>query len=156
MQTEMMATDRKMKISDAVKSWKIGSAMVALTTLGLLSGCGKGREYGSVSGRVTCQGRPVSEGVIIFADEEWSNFMTAPIRDGQYSVSATDRSGLYVDGQYQVAVLPPAAEAPMGQIKPAAQKTYRDIPSKYRDWKTSGLKFDLTGKSGTFDVDMKP
>lgn len=152
-----MATDHKMRNSSDMMHRKAGFALVGLALLALALGCGSDRERGSVSGRVTSQGQPVSEGTIIFADEEWGTFVTASIRNGDYSIPATDHSGLWVNGVYQVAVTPPAPQVPPGQVKPvSAPKAMSAIPEKYRNPKTSGLTFELTSSTGQYDVDLKP
>jgi len=122
-----------------------------------LAGCGK-RDYGEVYGTVTFQDKPVTEGMVVCADEEWGTFLTARIQpDGRYVFPATPQGGLPVKGVYLVAVKPPPVDAPAGIVKtPPKPKEYPDIPAKYRDPKTSGLKFELGESHYRFDIKMSP
>jgi len=122
-----------------------------------LAGCGK-KDYGEVYGRVTFQDKPVTEGMVVVADEEWGTFRTARIQtNGSYVFPVTPQGGLPVKGVYQVAVKPPPVDAPAGIVKtPPKPKEYPDIPAKYRDPKTSGLKFELLESRYQFDIKMSP
>jgi hypothetical protein len=132
-------------------------AAIVLVAAGLsLAGCGKKRDIGEIYGTVTFQGRPVTEGTVVFADEEWGTFLRASIRaDGSYVLRPT-KDGPFVKGEYDVTVVPLLEEAPVGITKtPPKVRDPRDIPAKYRDSKTSGLKFKLTKAREQFDVPMK-
>lgn len=118
-------------------------------------GCGQ-KEYGSVSGKVTVQGRPVTEGTLVFSDTGWGHYMTAPINpDGTYSIKATRTSGLLVDGIYTVTINPPILEAPMGLPKAPPKTKPFPVPSKYQNLKTTDLKHEQKSASEAFDVEIK-
>ncbi len=122
-----------------------------------LAGCGK-KEYGEVYGTVTFQDKPVTEGMVVMADEEWGTFQTAPIQpDGSYVFPAAPQGLLPMKGVYHVAVRPPPVDAPAGIVKtPPRPKDYPNIPAKYRDPKTSGLQFELDKSRYRFDIKMSP
>ena len=122
-----------------------------------LTGCGK-KEYGEVRGAVTFQGKPVTEGVVVCADAEWGTFLTARIQpDGSYVFPVTPQGGLPMKGVYEVAVTPPPVDAPVGIVKtPPKPREYPNIPPRYRDPKTSGLKLELQQSRQQFDVKMSP
>jgi hypothetical protein len=134
------------------------AAALAVAALAV-AGCGKkAADYGSVSGRVTFKGQPVSEGQVVFFEPEVRVYQTARIRpDGTYSVKMSDGPGL-VTGSYQVAVMPPVVEGPGSKSAgPRSPGKYPDIPPRYRTPKTSQLSLTVVeGKNPPFDIDMKP
>ena len=133
------------------------AAAFAAAALGVI-GCGKKADYGSVSGRVTFKGQPVSEGQVVFFEPEIYVYQTARIRpDGTYSVKMSDGPGL-ATGKYQVAVMPPVVEGPGSKSAgPRSPRKYPDIPPRYRTPKTSQLSLTVEeGKNPPFDIDMNP
>ena len=136
------------------------AAAFALAALGVV-GCGKKADYGSITGRVTFKGQPVSEGQVVFFSvepEEMHVYQAARIRpDGTYTVKMSDGPGL-VTGKYQVAVMPPVVEGPGSKSAgPRSPRKYPDIPPRYRTPKTSQLSLTVEeGKNPPFDIDMKP
>jgi hypothetical protein len=123
-----------------------------------MAGCGRKGDYGTVSGTVTFNGQPVSEGMVVFFEPELRVYQGARIQpDGRYSVTMSDGPGVPV-GQYQVAVMPPVIESPGSKaFGPLAVKEYRNIPLKYRNPRTSPLKLAVVeGDNPPFDIDMKP
>jgi len=132
-----------------------GSILVLMVLV--LGGCGK-KEYGEVYGTVTFEGKPVTEGMVVCADEEWGTFLTARIQpDGRYVFPVTAQGGLPMKGVYRVTVTPPPVDAPAGIVKtPPKPREYPNIPPKYRDPKNSGLKFELEQSRFQFDIKMSP
>ncbi len=131
---------------------------VALVLLGLcLTGCGGPREIlGKVSGKVTFQGEPVSEGLVIFSNTDKGVYMTAKLGpDGSYAVKMAEGSGLPL-GTYQVSITPPLVEVPLGpMLTPPKPRAFPNIPPKYRRNETSGLTLTVEQGDNTFDVDME-
>jgi len=128
-----------------------------LLALGL-SGCGSSAEQPyPVSGRVTFQGKPVWVGVMRFSNPQAAVDMTADLNpDGSYEVVRVSGKGLPV-GTYQVAVLPPRRDRPMGLIeKPAKLPPVPDIPAKYHQPSTSGLSLTVKPGVNVFDVELQP
>ncbi len=95
---------------------------------------------------------------MVFSDLEWGTYLTAPIEsDGRYQFRVTPQGGLPQGGVYDVAVTPPPVDAPVLISKtPPKAKSYPNIPAKYRNAKTSGLKLELTEPRQSFDIDMRP
>lgn len=123
----------------------------------LLAGCGQTHEtLYPVSGKVTFQGKPVSAGIIRFSNKKVGIDITAPLcADGGYEMIMARGSGLPT-GAYQVSVLPPRFDLPIG-AKPPFPKTPKclDIPEQYRLPLTSGLTMTVKSEINRFDVDMQ-
>lgn len=121
----------------------------------LLSGC-SGPETGTLAGKVTVGGKPLTQGSVLFENAETGVSVNAPLGpDGAYTVKTHDRSGL-APGTYKVAVTPstfgggeaPLVEAPSKQA-PAAS----EIPAKYRGTASSGLSVTVkAGANPAFDI----
>ena len=131
--------------------WLVRSGvLLVLMTVGL-SGCG--RKPGSVSGKVTYQGKALSSGLVVFVD-----------RDGKVSQPA----GIEVDGSYA------ANDVPLGQVtacvetfplsggdggpqasgdRPRAQ--YVPIPGKYKDAKQSELTLEVKPGPNVYDIKLR-
>jgi hypothetical protein len=136
------------------------AAVFALTALGVI-GCGKKADYGSVTGRVTFKGQPVTDGMVLFSSVDPPDLhvnQTARIHsDGTYSAKMSDGPGL-VAGKYEVAVKPPVVEGPNSKSAgPRTPRKYDDIPLRYRSLKSSGLSLTVEeGKNPPYDIDMQP
>ena len=118
-----------------------------------LGACSKGPEYGKVSGRVTFQGQPLTEGNILFQQAAQGVYMTASIEsDGRYRVVAAKAEGL-LPGTYRVAVRPPRTRFQTGQgSHPPAENA--SIPQPYRIVETSGLTAQVNPGENTFNYDL--
>ncbi len=128
--------------------------------LAMVWGCGS-KEAGSVSGKVTLGGQPLSQGSIVFQDSARGISVTAPLsRDGTYVAKTHDRPGL-PPGTYQVAIMPGTmadGEIPLA-VDPATQAAApaSPIPDRYRNPATSGLTITVkAGKNPSFDFDLAP
>ena len=130
-------------------------AMLLLTAVVLVTaGCQKRETLGTVSGNVTFQGKPVTQGVVMFRDAGRGIYITAELdAQGHYEVKQATGAGLQ-PGEYQVSVNPPVVDAPMGG--PAQTSTFPNIPLKYRDANTSGLTLTVPAEGTTMNIDMKP
>jgi hypothetical protein len=148
-------TERHSAISRRLsRSARLGLCWLALA---VMAGCGATAEpRGRVSGKVTFQKKPVTEGIVAFANAEKAVYMNANIKaDGSYKLLAAKGPGLPV-GEYQVAVSPPTQDFQTGPVERANRKQFPNIPQKYRDPKTSGLKLTVkAGENPSFDIDMK-
>jgi len=120
-------------------------------------GCRRGEVLGKVSGRVTFRGEPVSEGVIVFANEEKGVWMTAEIGpDGTYEVEMAKGFGLPL-GTYQVWITPPLVDHPVGPIgTPPPENPPPNIPPKYYDMDKSILSLTVEAGENKYSPDMKP
>lgn len=119
------------------------------------TGCEQKEKIGAVKGTVTFEGKPVSEAVVQFSNAEKAVYISAPVSaSGTYRVETASGVGLPL-GKYAVAVVPPVPVLITGQTPPPP-KDHDDIPTKYRDAKTSGLTVDVVSGSVDFNIDMKP
>ncbi|MGE3805506.1 MAG: carboxypeptidase-like regulatory domain-containing protein [Gemmataceae bacterium] len=127
-----------------------------LTLLLLLPGCAQPQEQlGKLTGKVTFQGQPVKEGVVIFSNAAKGVHMTANLNEqGTYTVEMAKGFGLPL-GTYAVSVSPPIVDLPTGSAPPPV-KEHPEIPLPYRDPKTSGLSVTIVDGDNTFDIDMQP
>lgn len=129
--------------------------LVSLLVAAFTLGCSQKEKLGAVSGKVTFKGQPLTEGVVIFTNAAKGIHMTAKLDEqGCYKVVMAKGEGL-PPGDYQVSVNPPTVEVPMGPARTAApMPVYPNIPMKYRNSKTSGLKLTVTEEGNTLDIDM--
>ena len=127
---------------------------IVLIGIGLL-GCSGGPSpdpTAAVTGKVTFQGAAVSEGMINFYDAKRGNAATVKLgADGAYSLPAV------VLGDYSVFITPLSVEVPVDATKPAPSPANpANIPEKYRDGKTSGLKTTVKAGTNTASFEMTP
>ena len=91
-------------------------------------GCGSGGpQMGSVSGKVTYEGQPLTAGIVTFVDDEIGSGASAKLdASGNYHIPSVRI------GEYTVAVqnMPPP---------PGGKFVELDIPDKYQDLESSGL-----------------
>ncbi len=136
------------------------------SVIAVASGCGtkpEQPEMGTVVGRVTIAGKPVTNATIRFASIEHADIdRLANIGpDGAFEVKAYNGPGL-PPGKYRVAVTPgriPEQDAMLSidkePAKPASPTV--SIPEKYVDIETSGLTIDvMTGENSAFTIDLVP
>jgi hypothetical protein len=131
--------------------------LIAAGIAASIAGCQPGEELGRVSGKVTFQGKPVTPGFVIFANDAKGVHMTAPLGpDGRYEVVMAKGFGLPL-GEYAVAVSPPLMDHPVGPIaEPPEADKRKDIPRRYRDPATSELKREVKSGENVFDIELKP
>ncbi|MEW4565431.1 hypothetical protein AB1K70_23090 [Bremerella sp. JC770] len=113
---------------------------------------------GEVSGKVVnADGEPMRGCVVIYAHEESGKGGSGEVHDdGTYSISYRGEPGLPADFTYRISVKPKELKpysdeeydkymnAPprvQKQMDQARQEVLADVPSKYRDIRTSGLEF---------------
>lgn len=101
-----------------------------LAGLGLLVGCGQGDELQRVgiSGKISYQGQPIPEGVIVFVPIEGTRGpgASAIIKDGVYNVTAGGGAPV---GKYRVEIQAIRAVASAGS-KPNRPGPLQDMPPK--------------------------
>jgi len=130
-------------------------AWPALLFVAVLSGC-SGEVLGPVTGLVTCDGQPVPGAVVIFRNDKLGVHMLAPANDeGVYEVDMAKGRGLPL-GEYAVCVSPPIQDHPLGPIseRPSSIDKYPNIPTRYRDIKTSGLKLKVEATRNQLNIEM--
>ena len=119
----------------------------------LMCGCGgsDGPEFVPVSGKVTFDGEPVTEGTIMFLNTATQDSRQADLAEGgRYELEVTK-------GTHQVAIEPIVIEyGGDGNSPPTYDyKKVKNIPNKYRSGATSGFDTTVDGEA-VFDFDMKP
>ena len=134
------------------------------------AGCDKG--FGSVSGKVTVEGKPLKSGVV---NLEWPtgqvakngqallDHATSAVIDGSYSIPRVP-AGIKANVGVMAAFEPPARKM-SGEVavitkeekkKISEQKGNAQIPQKYNSPATSGLTLDVKRGSNQFDINLQP
>jgi len=128
-----------------------------------LPGCGgpETAPRGTVAGKVTLGGKPVTRGAVVFENPETGVAVMAALGpDGTYEVKTYEGAGLPV-GHYRVAVTPqaPAAtdENPLAGAGALEPPQPVEIPARYHDAADSPLEIDVDeGKNRPFDFELEP
>lgn len=121
----------------------------------LLQGCGESassRVEREVTGKVTFQGQPVTEGTVQFEDSANGHGGSAGLTaDGSFSVTLSE-------GSFKVAVLPPTEITPDTPQSPGGEvvKDVKNIPPKYRSLQSSPLEAQVSAERLTHDFDLTP
>lgn len=147
------STTKTNESKQARVSWHLG-ALVAFGMI--LSGCsGPCDNSWPISGKVTFCGKPVAVGMIRFSNPQAGIDFSANLGpDGAYKAIRAKGVGL-PEGTYQVAILPPRINMPVGIGPPPKVPECRDIPAKYRQPSTSGLTLTVKPDVKSFDVNMQ-
>jgi hypothetical protein len=152
--------------------WLLSAGVLSL--LALTSGCSA---PGSISGKVTYQNEPVTEGTVVFSSTQGKGSRTATLgEDGSYSIDNIPA------GQYKIAVvtptnqpernprgkgpppnmMPPKDKIPAGASSPVysgqpkkAKKPQKPIPDDFADPDKSGLTYTVKSGPQTHPIDMK-
>lgn len=136
----------------------------------LLAGCGGTPSLqpdgptGTVSGKVTWKGAPVTSGIITFVNPQQGLPFTANIgADGSYALVGPFNGAIPV-GEYQIAVAPAqqAPPDPMALMQPMgeagapqpAQDVPGEIPLKFRSPDLSGIKKTVVEGANDIAVDI--
>ena len=118
-------------------------------------GCSSGPATSPVKGKVTFQGKPVTEGTVTFLNLTEGGAAEAQInKDG----SITFQGGV-MPGEYRVVITPLThiVDTDPGKSPPApVEKPAPDIPPKYRQQGTSKLQASVKPGPNEFTFDMTP
>lgn len=132
----------------------VRTILVIAVIVGHCSSCGQSEPLARVTGKVTFEGNPVREGLVVFNNEQLGVYMTAPILDGEYEIITARGKGV-PPGEYRVAVAPPMVDHPVGPIlEPPKPVEYADIPRRYHDVSTSGFTAGLQDGDNVVDLAM--
>jgi hypothetical protein len=137
--------------------YALGCALMAMVAL---AGCGRGElSISKVSGRVTVDGAPVKEGIILFVPER-GPVASGAIVGGQYSLTTHSSGDGAVEGKHLVFFAPqPQAAPPLrDNVEGPDMATERPCdfpPPMYSAPETSGLSAEVKSGSNTFDFDLK-
>ena len=130
----------------------------------LLAGCGgpgNNKPTGTVSGKVTMNGKPLEGGSIVFFAEKGGDSASGSVmKDGTYSLK--HGKGFSVPaGDYRVALSPVNVDAPAPDPtdlmnNPKKYEPNNSIPEKYLDSTTSGLVAVVkAGSNPNTDFDLR-
>jgi hypothetical protein len=121
----------------------------------LLAGCSSGPDTGTVRGKVTFKGAPVTEGTVTFTNPKEGGAAEAKLdKDGSYAVP-----NRVLVGEYQVTITPlmEMRDTDPGKTPPAlVEKSAPNIPKKYRQPGSTPLKQTVKKGENTFNFDMVP
>lgn len=121
-----------------------------------MTGCGSGPDapIAAVSGKVTRNNQPITDGLVCFMSEKGFGASAQLQADGSYQLHSQHGAGLPL-GAYKVIVQPPELEFVESERNATpAQKS--NIPLKYQDFATSGLQLTIGEAGQTFDIILAP
>ena len=125
-----------------------------------VAGCGGSNqaETRKISGTVTLDGRPLTQGYVLFVPDK-GLAAKGPIQsDGGYTLGTYGSADGAVLGTHRVAVVcreeaPPVQDKDLGIEIPRPGRSL--IPDRYSDTATSGLTFEVTPDGpNTFDIQL--
>lgn len=122
----------------------------------LFTACGR-PNLGTAAGRVWSKGQPVSRGIVQFENREDGRSYVSPIDgEGRFQFKVAAGHGL-PPGFYDVAVLPPTTLPSLAYVPPVEYDpdSCPEIPRRYHEAKTSGLKVDVRpGSNSELRLDL--
>lgn len=119
--------------------------LLVLSALIVLAGCGPEFPLAEVSGKVTCNGKPVREGAVLFVPQAGPAAVGNIAEDGSYRLLSRKPGDGALIGSHKVAIIPP----PQSKVANSPK-----IPVKYRDPSTSGLIAEVTKGENHLDFDL--
>ncbi len=119
-------------------------------------GCGGGSDGRlPATGNVTFDGSPLTEGTVVFADENGGSAGVGIIKDGKFTLSETGNSTGIQPGTYKVSVNSWIVEpGGVDENDEIIDKGESRIPAKYNDPKTSGLTATVTADTQEFNFEL--
>ena len=146
---------------------KTGLRFFAAIALLVTCGCG-GAGYGptgTVTGKLTMEGSPVSAGYAVSFMQMEKGFLAYGITDaeGKFQVKSWNDGNMPV-GKYNVMIAPPvsdeaaanlSAEDRFEQEQVRTAKAKQTLPARNRETTTSGIEYDIAQGSNNFDIDLK-
>ncbi len=130
----------------------------------LSTGCGGGSTdvTGTVSGKVTSEGKPVPVGTSVICQHIERSFPAVgkTAADGTFKLNMKETNKVIV-GDYEVMLQSPVVTMDPAEAMRLSQagkfpKQEETVPPKYRSFTTSGLKMTVKKGANTYDIDMKP
>jgi len=126
--------------------------LAAIILGGAAAGC-SGPRTGDVKGKVSCEGKAVTEGLVTLLNPKDGGSYEAQINsDGTYAIK-----NRVVVGEYLVVITPPMiiVDTDPGKSPPApVEKPAPNIPQKYRQQGSTTLKAEVKEGNNTFEFDM--
>jgi len=141
-----------------------------LLVAGLLAGCRGGTDFGpmgSVSGKLTMDGKPMAEGTQLLFMQMEAGYAAFGQTDaeGNYSIVWArdgDRKSEIPAGTYKVLIQPPAVGKDTEEMSPEEMldgggdvpPAQPEFPRKYQQHSTSGLEYQVAEGENTIDIDI--
>lgn len=130
---------------------RFGRAVALLALLAVVAGCGsKGVVKVTVKGTVTYKGKTLSSGIVTFNSS-----------NGSYSAATVQADGSFIitdvaPGEISVGVMesPQGSGSSSGEASPKPSLPAANLPQKYRDPATSGLKYTITEKTSELAINI--
>lgn len=156
---------------------RAGAALALVAILAVLSG-GCGPRVGSISGKVTYNGKALKGGNVSFVSDGGQSFASTIKEDGTYSIPDL-KSGTYKVCVETESLKPPATQfgtaggkdtakpggsevpegytpsGPPAALQAANAKKYVMIPRTYADPNSTDLTYEFKGGSDTHNIDLK-
>jgi len=121
----------------------------------MLAGCSGNDGRVTVTGTVTLDGQPLSDGTITFVGSNGASAGVGSIDNGSFTISKTGNAEGMDPGSYKVQV--ESWEVQPGE--PQDDGTFAEgktrIPEKYNKAADSGLTAEVTADGGSFTFDLK-
>ena len=112
---------------------------------------------GQVSGKVTYEGKPVTEGAVLFQPTRGQGAVGKLDQQGRYVLRTNSPGDGAVVGKHTVTVVAPTSIEIIGITGPGQlpKREFPNIPEKYRRPETSGLTAEVKPGSNQFDFDLR-
>ena len=151
-----MSYGRETRVTKRLIAGRTISLLLSVVSLSVtVAGCGGKRTTlptGTVSGTITFNGEPVSEGFVNFISTETGQGETVALGSGgEFAFTEP-----VVIGPYAVFVTPPEGEPPTVENPTPAPPDPKNIPKKYRTDATTDFKVEVQEGKNEFTLDMKP
>ena len=124
--------------------------MAFVAAIVVLAGCGSEEKPVDVSGKVTFNGEPVTEGSVQFIDDRTGRGAEVDLGPG-----GAYKASLFA-GEYKVVVTPPYMVDESKGLPNPYYKKVKNIPQKYHSTDTSGLTAAVSPDKSTHDFELKP
>jgi hypothetical protein len=148
-------------MSALVRSLTPRRCAVVLLAVALPLAAGCGSKKGDVSGKITYKGQPLPYGSIqflspagAFVGEIGSDgiYSVAGVPSGTSKISITCQDPKYADFMKALSAASRDPKLPKPKGNP---EDFNKIPTKYTDFDTSGLTYEVKSGTQTHDIDLK-
>jgi hypothetical protein len=130
--------------------------LVAVAAVFALVGCGNNGLV-TASGRLTYQGKPVPSTYVTFWPEEEGKLASTGLTDddGNFTLSYSRQEQGVLVGRHTVFLeYYVSMEEELGKIPPKASKELKAVIGKYKDLKTSPLRYEVTKNGQFIEIDL--
>lgn len=141
-----------------------GLLLTLASTLLLAGGCDDGRDARApVSGRITCAGEPVVEGMVTFYPADGRRQAIGVLGDdGAYTLTTFDKGDgaflgkhvVVIDAVRSVDTGPASLQEETEATFASGPQIERLVPERYADLKSSPLQADVQDQRNTIDFDI--